>query len=51
MQELLQLALDVLTPRQLWVHPDCGLKTRDWPETIAALQNMCEAAKQIRSTL
>jgi 5-methyltetrahydropteroyltriglutamate--homocysteine methyltransferase len=50
MRELLQLALDVLTPRQLWVNPDCGLKTRAWPETIAALQNMCEAAKQIRIT-
>jgi 5-methyltetrahydropteroyltriglutamate--homocysteine methyltransferase len=51
MRELLQLALGVLTPTQLWVNPDCGLKTRAWPETIAALQNMCEAAKQLRTTL
>jgi 5-methyltetrahydropteroyltriglutamate--homocysteine methyltransferase len=51
MRELLQLALAVLNPRQLWVNPDCGLKTRAWPETIAALQNMCDAAKQLRSTL
>jgi 5-methyltetrahydropteroyltriglutamate--homocysteine methyltransferase len=51
MRELLQLALGVLKPRQLWVNPDCGLKTRAWPETIAALQNMCEAAKQLRTTL
>ena len=51
MRELLQLALDVLTPGQLWVNPDCGLKTRAWPETTAALQNMCEAAKQLRTTL
>jgi 5-methyltetrahydropteroyltriglutamate--homocysteine methyltransferase len=51
MRELLQLALDVLTPTQLWVNPDCGLKTRAWPETIAALRNMCEAAKQLRTSL
>jgi 5-methyltetrahydropteroyltriglutamate--homocysteine methyltransferase len=51
MRELLQLALGVLTPTQLWVNPDCGLKTRAWPETIAALQNMCEAARQLRTTL
>ncbi|MBB5057300.1 5-methyltetrahydropteroyltriglutamate--homocysteine methyltransferase [Granulicella aggregans] len=51
MRDLLQLALDVLTPRQLWVNPDCGLKTRAWPETIAALQNMCAAAKELRATL
>jgi 5-methyltetrahydropteroyltriglutamate--homocysteine methyltransferase len=51
MRELLQLALGVLTSRQVWVNPDCGLKTRAWPETIAALQNMCEAAKQLRPTL
>jgi 5-methyltetrahydropteroyltriglutamate--homocysteine methyltransferase len=51
MRELLQLALDVLSPRQLWVNPDCGLKTRAWPETIAALQNMCDAAKELRTTL
>jgi 5-methyltetrahydropteroyltriglutamate--homocysteine methyltransferase len=51
MRELLELALGVLTPRQIWVNPDCGLKTRAWPETIAALRNMCEAAKQLRSSL
>jgi 5-methyltetrahydropteroyltriglutamate--homocysteine methyltransferase len=51
MRELLQLALDVLKPRQLWVNPDCGLKTRAWPETIAALENMCAAAQELRATL
>jgi 5-methyltetrahydropteroyltriglutamate--homocysteine methyltransferase len=51
MRDLVHLALDVLTPRQLWVNPDCGLKTRAWPETLAALQNMCEAASQLRITL
>jgi 5-methyltetrahydropteroyltriglutamate--homocysteine methyltransferase len=51
MRELLQLALDVLHPQQLWVNPDCGLKTRAWPETIATLENMCAAAQQLRQTL
>jgi len=51
MHELLQLALAVLKPTQLWVNPDCGLKTRAWPETIATLHNMVTAAKQLRSTL
>ena len=50
MRELLELALHVLKPHQLWVNPDCGLKTRAWPETIAALQNMCQAARELRAT-
>ncbi|KAJ5759686.1 cobalamin-independent methionine synthase [Penicillium odoratum] len=37
-----------LTPEQLWVNPDCGLKTRAWPETKAALTNMVNAAKFFR---
>jgi 5-methyltetrahydropteroyltriglutamate--homocysteine methyltransferase len=49
MQELLNLALQVLKPEQIWVNPDCGLKTRGWPETVAALSNMCQAAKQLRA--
>ena len=34
---------------KLWVNPDCGLKTRAIPETIASLKNMVEAARQIRN--
>lgn len=49
MRELLGLAMDVLKPEQIWVNPDCGLKTRAWPETIAALTNMCEAARVARA--
>ncbi|MEO6910609.1 MAG: 5-methyltetrahydropteroyltriglutamate--homocysteine S-methyltransferase, partial [Edaphobacter sp.] len=45
---LLQLALDSLHPEQLWVNPDCGLKTRAWPETIEALTNLCQAAAEVR---
>ena len=33
---------------QLWINPDCGLKTRQWPETKAALTNMVNAAKYFR---
>jgi 5-methyltetrahydropteroyltriglutamate--homocysteine methyltransferase len=48
MQELLNLALQVLAPKQIWVNPDCGLKTRGWSETVAALRNMCQAAAELR---
>lgn len=37
-------ALRVLDPEQFWINPDCGLKTRGWPETEAALYNMVKAA-------
>ena len=40
MAELLQAAAKVARPEQLWVNPDCGLKTRGWPEVEAALSNM-----------
>ena len=51
MQRLLQKARSVLPDARLWVNPDCGLKTRDWPETIAALENMVQAAKLLRATV
>ena len=51
MKRLLALALEVLRPEQIWVNPDCGLKTRAWPETIAALTNMCDAAVELRGEL
>ena len=44
----LQKAMTHLRPDQLWVNPDCGLKTRGWPEVQAALRNMAEAAKRLR---
>ncbi|KAJ5176247.1 5-methyltetrahydropteroyltriglutamate--homocysteine methyltransferase [Penicillium canariense] len=40
--------LQYLRPDQLWVNPDCGLKTRQWPETKAALTGMVAAAKYYR---
>jgi 5-methyltetrahydropteroyltriglutamate--homocysteine methyltransferase len=51
MRRLMQLALDVLKPSQLWVNPDCGLKTRGWPETTEALKNMCAAAEELRALI
>jgi 5-methyltetrahydropteroyltriglutamate--homocysteine methyltransferase len=51
MHELLKLALEVLKPEQIWVNPDCGLKTRAWPETVSALENMCKAAGRLRAQL
>ena len=48
MKELLGKALDVLTPDQIWVNPDCGLKTRKWEEVKPSIENMVEAAKALR---
>jgi 5-methyltetrahydropteroyltriglutamate--homocysteine methyltransferase len=41
--------LQYLKPEQLWIDPDCGLKTRQWSETKAALTNMVNAAKFYRA--
>jgi 5-methyltetrahydropteroyltriglutamate--homocysteine methyltransferase len=49
MAGLLRAALAVLSERQLWVNPDCGLKTRAWPETLASLRNMVAAAAEVRA--
>lgn len=48
MVALLEKATAVLAPEQIWVNPDCGLKTRGWPETRAALQALVEAAREMR---
>ena len=47
----LQATLDVLDPRQVWVNPDCGLKTRRWEEVRPALANMVAAAGMVRDAL
>ncbi|KAI0203123.1 cobalamin-independent methionine synthase [Astrocystis sublimbata] len=41
--------LQYLKPEQLWINPDCGLKTRQWKETKEALINMVNAAKHFRA--
>jgi 5-methyltetrahydropteroyltriglutamate--homocysteine methyltransferase len=51
MEALLEKALKVLKPQQLWVNPDCGLKTRGWAEVKPALTAMVAAAKAVRGRL
>ncbi|CAN5616871.1 5-methyltetrahydropteroyltriglutamate--homocysteine S-methyltransferase [soil metagenome] len=46
---LLRKAREVVPDDRLWVNPDCGLKTRGWPETRAALGEMVKAAKALRA--
>jgi len=48
MARLLQKARGVIADERLWVNPDCGLKTRGWPETRAALRQMVLAAQALR---
>lgn len=47
----IERALRVLDAGQFWINPDCGLKTRGWEETAAALRNMVEAAEQVRKAV
>ncbi|WP_407291735.1 5-methyltetrahydropteroyltriglutamate--homocysteine S-methyltransferase [Stutzerimonas zhaodongensis] len=49
MVDLLQKACERIPVERLWVNPDCGLKTRAWPEAEAALVNMVAAARQLRT--
>lgn len=47
--ELMRNAGERIPAAQLWVNPDCGLKTRQWGEVTPALQNMVKAAKTLRT--
>ncbi|MGO8914136.1 MAG: 5-methyltetrahydropteroyltriglutamate--homocysteine S-methyltransferase [Bradyrhizobium sp.] len=49
MVELLELARQRLSDAQLWINPDCGLKTRRWEEVRPALTNMVAAARELRA--
>ncbi len=49
MVALMRLAQAHLAPEQLWVNPDCGLKTRNWAEVRPAIAAMVEAARQLRA--
>jgi 5-methyltetrahydropteroyltriglutamate--homocysteine methyltransferase len=51
MAEALSLAVGVIGPTRLWANPDCGLKTRGYAETEAALRNLVAAARQVRAGL
>jgi len=48
MVDLMRKAAARLPAERLWVNPDCGLKTRGWPETEEALTRMVQAAKVLR---
>jgi 5-methyltetrahydropteroyltriglutamate--homocysteine methyltransferase len=50
MTNLITKAREKLAPEQIWINPDCGLKTRKWDEVLPALKNMVEAAKKMRDT-
>ena len=51
MEDLLEKALKVLSAEQIWVNPDCGLKTRGWAEVKPALEAMVIAAQKMRTGL
>jgi 5-methyltetrahydropteroyltriglutamate--homocysteine methyltransferase len=51
MTELLKLARQRLSDAQLWINPDCGLKTRKWEEVRPALVNMVAAARELRTSV
>ncbi|MEV7723435.1 5-methyltetrahydropteroyltriglutamate--homocysteine S-methyltransferase [Streptomyces sp. NPDC087917] len=48
---LLRKGLAAIPAERLWVNPDCGLKTRGWPETRASLENLVAAAREVRADL
>ncbi|MYS24092.1 5-methyltetrahydropteroyltriglutamate--homocysteine S-methyltransferase [Streptomyces sp. SID4948] len=48
---LLRRGLDAIPAERLWVNPDCGLKTRGWPETRASLDHLVTAARRVRAEL
>ncbi|MFH8597098.1 5-methyltetrahydropteroyltriglutamate--homocysteine S-methyltransferase [Streptomyces rimosus] len=48
---LLRKGLDAIPAERLWVNPDCGLKTRAWPETRASLENLVAAARTVRAEI
>jgi 5-methyltetrahydropteroyltriglutamate--homocysteine methyltransferase len=51
MADSLRRALTAVEPDRLWVNPDCGLKTRGYPEVTPALRNLVEAARLVRAEL
>lgn len=51
MVQLMQKAAKRIPSGRLWVNPDCGLKTRQWPEVIPALTNMIAAARTLRDRI
>ncbi|MGM7668115.1 5-methyltetrahydropteroyltriglutamate--homocysteine S-methyltransferase [Microbacterium sp. A93] len=50
-ESLLRRAVDELPTRQLWINPDCGLKTRGYDETTESLRNIVEATRRVREDI
>jgi 5-methyltetrahydropteroyltriglutamate--homocysteine methyltransferase len=50
-EQRIRAALQVLKPEQLWVDPDCGLKTRTRDEAVAKLRAMVEATRRVRKEI
>lgn len=48
---LLDKAMKYIALERIWVNPDCGLKTRNWHETVSALKNMVQATKKLREKI
>jgi len=51
MVKQIKLLLEVLPKEQLWINPDCGLKTRKWEEVRPSLVNMVKAVEIVREGL
>jgi 5-methyltetrahydropteroyltriglutamate--homocysteine methyltransferase len=51
MIELLKCAMKVIPAERLWVNPDCGLKTRAWPETLLSLEHLVAATHNLRKEM
>jgi 5-methyltetrahydropteroyltriglutamate--homocysteine methyltransferase len=51
MRRLVERAARVVPVERLWINPDCGLKTRGWTEVEAALEQMVQAARELRTEL
>lgn len=50
-EEIVRRALRYIDKNLIWINPDCGLKTRDWDETVKSLKNMVSVAKKLREEL
>ncbi|MDF3288811.1 hypothetical protein [Streptomyces silvisoli] len=48
---LLRTALKAIPAERLWVNPDCGLKSRGWPETCDSLESLVTTARTVRAEL
>jgi len=47
-KKIIKKAIQIFGVKQVWVNPDCGLKTRNWKEVIPSLKNMVKSALILR---